>query len=280
MFYIVHAYHWISELPPLDVSKLNIIRERLFSNTTPAESCWDISHRVLLQREAAVFKVHENPARDDPSMYRASVFKAYEQWDCPATTFDPQINQASPLHQFACHPWTTTTHISSEFIYFLPKNKQKKIRLGNHEIWCLLFWILFSTACKQSISSNWKALEAYLRLTKNLHRNELLRYLSPSVFQAWSVIDEGAWKKGIYSLVYCMVYTSGWWLYKTLLIGLTGLNCQLGNMYGTDLGPLHVCCVAWSSCGNPNRESRGSLGLELYCLLGGCFPSTGVFVQP
>lgn len=29
------------------------------------------------------------------------------------------------------------------------------------------------------------------------------------------------------------------------------LNCKLGSLHGTNLGPLHICCncIAWSSCG-------------------------------
>jgi hypothetical protein len=55
------------------------------------------------------------------------------------------------------------------------------------------------------------------------------------------------------------------------------LNCQLGTMHETDPGPLHICCVARSSCGNPNSESRGCLGL--CCLLWDAFFLLGCFFQ-
>lgn len=46
-----------------------------------------------------------------------------------------------------------------------------------------------------------------------------------------------------------------------------GLKQQLGSQHGTDLGPLHVCCVPSSSYGTLNSGNRDCLWL-FYWLLG------------
>jgi hypothetical protein len=48
------------------------------------------------------------------------------------------------------------------------------------------------------------------------------------------------------------------------------LNHQQNNIYGLDLGPLHICSryAAWSSCGFPNNWSRGWLSLKLFPICG------------
>ena len=44
---------------------------------------------------------------------------------------------------------------------------------------------------------------------------------------------------------------------------LTEKELTSGSLHRTDLGPLHRCysCIAWSSCGTPNSESRDCLTL-------------------
>ena len=58
------------------------------------------------------------------------------------------------------------------------------------------------------------------------------------------------------------------------------LNQQLGcNLYGSNLGPLHLCYdwVAWCSCGNLNS---GSGGVASFAACGILSPLLGCLVQP